>query len=609
MNRRLHILLLLAFLTALTEAMAQSDHAPVGVLAKAGSTYITEKEFQERFELLPGLQRHRTARLEEAKLELLYSLIAEKLMAQEGRERKLDQDSVFRLTFDEVRKMLARDQLYREEISGKVSVSAAEIREGMTQALKEVLVAFIYCDRKENAAFLRSQMKSVRDFDRLEIDTSFHAVRDTATIIWGDAVPAIQRAAYSLKEGQISSVIPAGDGFYVLRVMRTQKSTFYASMQPSVLRERIGDKIRAQKEEQRLNQTVPSLLKNTIGYSRPEPLRRLAAGLKKAFASATVSGKTGLSGEMMQIIRQDCRSILADTLAVAGDMAWSVGEILERLYSKGFTVDSVSVRTIPQKLNALLRVWVQQELLAQEALKRGLDKYPAVRRQLETWYDNFLEQSMRFYLKRQVKVSDAEVLAFMLSSDTTVRIPRVRIRELKTGSLDEMQLALNELQTGKSLEDVINRWCADPVTRAKRGISDLFPVTERYPVGEIASQMLVGQRYGPIKDSTGYLYFELLSRQNSKEPTDTAYAGRKTRAAAELMRLKEKRFVNLFLAQSGQSRGFTIFQDRLSGIQVSPIPMMTFRVLGFGGRMFAVPFVDRQIEWLNVEPPQGKIAF
>jgi len=36
---------------------------------------------------------------------------------------------------------------------------------------------------------------------------------------------------------------------------------------------------------------------------------------------------------------------------------------------------------------------------------------------------------------------------------------------------------------------------------------------------------------------------------------------------------------------------------------------MTFRVLGFGGRMFAVPFVDRQIEWLNVEPPKGKIVF
>jgi hypothetical protein len=121
--------------------------------------------------------------------------------------------------------------------------------------------------------------------------------------------------------------------------------------------------------------------------------------------------------------------------------------------------------------------------------------------------------------------------------------------------------------------------------------------------------MLVGQRYGPIKDSTGYLYFELLSRASSKEPLDSAYSVRKAEAAKELMRMKEKRLVNLFLAQSGQSRGFTIFQDRLSRIQVSPIPMMTFRVLGFGGRMFAVPFVDRQIEWLNVEPPKGAIAF
>jgi parvulin-like peptidyl-prolyl isomerase len=609
MNPRLHILFLLALLAAPIEAMAQSDHAPMGVLAKAGETYITEKEFQERFELLPGLQRHRAERLEEAKLELLYSLIAEKLMAQEGRARRLDQDSLFRLTFGEVRKMLARDQLYREEVSGKVSVSAAELREGMAQALKEVLVAFIYCDRGDNAAFLRSQMKSPGDFERLEIDTSYHAVRDTATIIWGDAIPAIQRAAYSLKSGQLSSVIPAGDGFYILRVMRTQKNKFYASMQASVLRERVGNRIREQKEEQRLNEAVPSLLKNTIGFSKPEPLRRLASALKRAFSGVKVTGKTGLSVEMIQSVRQDCRAILDDTLAVAGDVAWSVGDIAERLFSKGFDVDSVSVNSISRKLNGLLRVWVQQELLAQEALKRGMDKYPAVRQQLETWYDNFLEQSMRFYLKKQVKVSEAEVLAFMQSSDSSVRIPRVRIRELKTVSLDEMHLALNEIQAGRSFEEVIKRWCSDEAIRARGGISDLFPISDRYPVGEIASQMLVGQRYGPIKDSTGYLYFELLSRTSSNEPLDSAYSVRKAESAKELMRMKEKRLVNLFLAQSGQSRGFTIFQDRLSKIQVSPIPMMTFRVLGFGGRMFAVPFVDRQIEWLNVEPPKGAIAF
>lgn len=290
-------------------------------------------------------------------------------------------------------------------------------------------------------------------------------------------------------------------------------------------------------------------------------------------------------------------------------MAWTLGEIIDRMYAKGFTLDSVTVRSIPQQVNALLRVWVQQELLAQEALTRGLDKYPAVRQQLETWYDNFLEQSMRFYLKRQTKVSDAEVLSFMQSTDSSVVIPRVQIRELRTASLDEMHEALNDLQSGRSLEQVIDRWCSDVNLRQRKGVSDPFPVSDRYPVGEIAWQMLVGQRYGPLKEGSGYLYFELMLKDSQREPTDTAYAGRKQRATNELLRQKEKRLLNLFLTQAGEARGYMIYQDRLSRIKVSPIPMMTFRILGFGGRMFAVPFVDRQIEWLNVEPPQGKIVF
>lgn len=609
MIHRLFIVVVVVSIGCLTEGVAQPANVPAGVLAKAGDTYISEREFAERFELLPGLQRHRAARLEEAKLELLYSLIAEKLMAQEARERKLDQDSIFKASYEDVRKMLARDQLYRDEVSGKVRVSSKEIGVGAAQALKEVLISFLYCDRKSDAEFLRNQITTEKEFDRIQIDTSIHVVRDTATIVWSDATPAIEHAAYSMKRGEISPVIPAGTGFYIMKVERVRKNEFYAGLQVSVLRERVQSRIRERKEEQRLGEYVVAALGNKPGYARPEPLRELASSLKEAFAGARVTGKVSLSEAILKDVRRYCRSRLNDTLAVAGDVVWTVGQIIDRMYEKGFTVDSLTVRLIPQQVNGLLRVWVQQELLAQEALARGLDKYPAVQKQLETWYDNFLEQSMRFYLKRQAKVSDAEVLSFMQSSDSSLVIPTVQIRELRTASLDEMHGALNELQNGKSMEEVVGRWCSDSNLRQRKGITDPFPVSDRYPIGEIAWQMLVGQRYGPLKDGQGYLYFELMSKHSPPEPRDTAYVGKKQRATNELLRQKEKRLVNLFLAQAGESRGYAIFQDRLSAVKVSPIPMMTFRILGFGGRMFAVPFVDRQIEWLNVEPPKGKIVF
>jgi len=609
MTFRLSIVLLVIGILSVEEARAQSGDVPVGVVAKAGDTFISEKEFLERFEMLPGLQRRREGRMEETKLELLYSLIAEKLMAQEARQRTLHLDSIFRLSFEEVRKMLARDQLYREEVSGKVWVGSKELEQAVAQSVKEILISFIYCDRQADAVFLRKQIKTLHDFDTIQIDTSFHAVRDTATVIWSDANPAIERAAYSLKKGEVSSVIRAGIGYYILKVVRVQKSDFYTSLQPSVLRERVQEKIRERKEEARLSDFVASVLKNKVGYSRPVPLKALASALRKVFEAGQVEGKVALTENSAADVRRECRPMLGDTLSVAGDVVWTVGDIVDRLYTTGFSVDSTTVRSIHHFLNRQLLVWVQQEILAQEAVARGLDKYPAVRQQLDMWYDNFLAQSMRFYLKNQVRVTDAEVVTFMQSQDTAFTIPRVQIRELKTTTLDEMDQALNELQSGKRMEEVIARWCSDPQLRERKGISDPFPISERYPVGELAWQMLEGQRYGPIKDASGFLYFELLSKERRSEQTDTGYVGKKEKATKELLRQKEKRLVNVFLAQVGEARSFMVYPDRLTRIKVSPIPMMTFRIVGFGGRMFAVPFVDRQIDWLNIEPPPGKIVF
>jgi len=67
--------------------------------------------------------------------------------------------------------------------------------------------------------------------------------------------------------------------------------------------------------------------------------------------------------------------------------------------------------------------------------------------------------------------------------------------------------------------------------------------------------------------------------------------------------MKRQGLLNRLLARSAQQRGVEIYDDRLRAIAVTPVPMLTYRILGFGGRMFAVPFVDPQIQWLNVEAP------
>jgi len=128
-------------------------------------------------------------------------------------------------------------------------------------------------------------------------------------------------------------------------------------------------------------------------------------------------------------------------------------------------------------------------------------------------------------------------------------------------------------------------------------------VTERQPLGGIASQLDSGQVYGPFRDSVGYVMVQLAAKRNAPDRKDTAIAGRFERGRSEVLRMKQQRVLTLFLSQSARARGFDVFVDRLKALSVTTTPMLAYRLLGFGGRMFEVPFVEPQLEWLETDPP------
>jgi hypothetical protein len=125
--------------------------------------------------------------------------------------------------------------------------------------------------------------------------------------------------------------------------------------------------------------------------------------------------------------------------------------------------------------------------------------------------------------------------------------------------------------------------------------------------GEIAMGLDSGEVYGPIPDSTGAVLIQLVGKRNAPSIADTAFASRLAQAKARLLRVRQQETVDRFLAQCAHRRGFELYADRLEQLSVTPLPMLSYRFLGFGGRMFQVPFVEEELEWLRTEPPEEVI--
>jgi hypothetical protein len=219
------------------------------------------------------------------------------------------------------------------------------------------------------------------------------------------------------------------------------------------------------------------------------------------------------------------------------------------------------------------------------------------------WSQYYLAEQLKQKMKYDIKISDVEVWSFMKERDSSLVVPMVQIRELRTTSLTEMNDAMNDLEKNKSFIQTIEKWSSDPHAKATGGLTEYFSILNRQPIGGIAWQMQRGERYGPLKLGEGPVYFELVDKKIPSGVSDTGFTTRFNAAREEYKRLKQRGVLNVYLSRLGQKMGFSVYQERLERIKLTPIPMMTYRILGFGGRMFATPPVQRQVEWINTENP------
>lgn len=576
------------------------------VLGKAGNRYISEEEFVRRFELLPGLYRQKEGRLDEEKLVVMYSLIAEKLLAQEAEENGLAADSTTVHGLHHLEELLARDELYREEVSDKVTVTRAEIQTGVREALRTIFARYLFFANKSDAEFIATQVKG-KNLRTFTVDSTIPSIKDTVTIEYGEAEPEIEKAAYALKTGEISSVIPTSKGFLILQRVSDSPSARYLGMQPRVLEKRVATHIRLVKEEERLRSFVGKFLREQTGYAVGPKIKALALATQGLLERSGTDSLYYFVPGAADSLRDRLASVLDDTFMVAGARAYPVRETIAMLTGKDPGFESDDPLVVAGAVNAQCRVWVEQELLGQEAIRRGLDRGPAVQSQMNEWRDAYLAQRMRSAIASKVTLTDADVYRYLQKYGDPLPTPRVRIRQLTTATIEEMRLAMAALDKGMPFAQVIQQYSKDPGERSREGLSDFFPITERPPLGELAGQMAPGEFYGPMPTASGIVFFQLVARQDSVA-RDSAMAKRKEQTTADLRRMLVDDAVEKSIAAAAAKLGYSVFADRLQMIKVSPIPMMSFRVLGFGGRLFAAPLLPRLFHWVTMEVPKPAVA-
>ena len=213
--------LTLAFvLTGFLLANAQTMNEE-GTIARVGTDDISVKEFLYRYELTPQLFRENKNIKPELKKEFLYSLIAEKLLAQFAEDSFIDTSKIVRETIKSYEEMFVRDALYKKEIGDKSIGKEDSLLDIYLSGPSKLYVIYLSSSNEKQANDLYNLLALGVPFDSLYSELP-DSSKDTLMLVRGQLGESAEEEVFNLQVNAFSHPVLINNTWFV--VINTCKS-------------------------------------------------------------------------------------------------------------------------------------------------------------------------------------------------------------------------------------------------------------------------------------------------------------------------------------------------------------------------------------------------
>jgi parvulin-like peptidyl-prolyl isomerase len=581
------------------------------VIATIGNQKVSEREFKLRYELVPHYTRDQFNE-DSSKIDLLNSIIAEKLLAQEANFLGLDTTSYFQYSINQIKEIYVRDELYKRVVDSKVEITKSDIQNALNRRSKFLHVRIISANDSLSIYNYYNQLLHGASFDSLgkitdpiEYDSNKPPLKITYGQMEDDYV---EDTLYSLQLGQFSSPIRTTGGWFIFRLNG------------------IDSEVPANANDPNYNRTIKNVIR--VRKSRVIGLRYLSQFYKdkKAYIDSTLFLK--LVGKISSILIEkekahdfgrenklflDERSIMKilNDFKNSGDDEYIVKmegkpiKLKEYLYSLiiyPLLTKDPSFNYVAYLLMENLNKYVQYKFLSEEGFKEGLENISSVKENIKIWHDNYLAKMLRNKFQDSIIISDDDVRKYYKDYKGS---EKVDILEILNNNLDIIDTIFKQLKAGRDFRDLAVKYTQRAWTKNKGGEFGFFPISSLGVIGEVASKLKINQVYGPISTDSGYSIIKLINRKMDTTRIESDFDSIKEELKDELSAKKFNEKFFGYIAKLAEKYKFSINEKELKSVKVINIPMFTYKYIGFGGKIAAMPFLDAWYDWvkyLNKKP-------
>jgi parvulin-like peptidyl-prolyl isomerase len=593
-------LIIIVFVVAIFNLFAQNDES---VVAQVGNDKIIAREFKLQLELAPYIPKDQNIPKDSIKYDFLYSLIAEKLLANEAELIGIAKTEKFQFFFKPLEDLFVRDALFKKEIDDKVKLTADDINSGIMKSQVKLKTQMISSKDSLQIYNFFNHLKSNKNIDSLlsiNPEISSKNIDISLGVLFDEE---IEDSLYSLNVNQYTAPIKSEVGWVIFIV----KNKIFTPI--DLQDKKSTDNIKSIIKNRRINRQYKEYLNNLLSgltiKINPEAFNATFSLLwnklkNKWSGNDTINYFEISESDFQNILASTPQETLSKTLFDLGDKKIPLLSFLSQLAFDGFNVTLIDSITVLQKLNQKVKKFVEDQLITQEGYVQQLNLTPQVLTDLARWREKYLAQFYSNAVLDSIKLSQNDVYNYYLDNlvnASNIRLLNIRLITLK--DLEEVSKILESLKQGTDFGEIVKQYGKTDSLVNNNGETGLTPVLLLGYVGQIASELNLNQVYGPIQRNDAYTIMQVIERQDSNDSLKLSFDSIKNQLRNDLRFKKLNERLNKITSNLAEQNNVKIFDNVVDKIQTTRIPMFVYRLMGFGGRIAGMPLVTPFSNWIK----------
>ena len=270
-----------------TSGGAKSEGKKEGkVLAEVNSGSITTGDFERELKNLPEYLKA-MADTAQGRKEMLDTMVIRELILQQAAKDGLDKGPELEEKLQDLKKRLIVESFLKKKVEVESKVSDEDMKKFYEQnkdkfkSGEQIKASHILVKTDKEAKAVLAQLKAGGNFEELakknSVDSSSAKGGDLGWFGKGSMVPAFEKAALALKEGQVSDVVKSDFGFHIIKLTGKRP----AGIRPfEEVKEQIKGAIMPTKQQE-VFQKIKDELKKTAKITIKEDVLNSVGGKKE----------------------------------------------------------------------------------------------------------------------------------------------------------------------------------------------------------------------------------------------------------------------------------------------------------------------------------------